>query len=218
MKVKNLHALLYLAVFYTTALIVSNVIAGKLIDVFGVVLTAGVFIFPVVYILDDVLPEVYGFQITRRIIWLAFAANAFAVAFFLLAVALPYPGFWDKQDAYATVLNFTPRLLLASFSAYLVGTHVNAWVMVVVKKFTGPRHLWTRTISSTLVGQAVDSVIFMSVAFIGVVPGNALLGMIAAQWAFKVTYEVLATPLTYIVVNYVKRIEGVDQFKAESLP
>lgn len=206
--------LLGLTTVFTTALVVANIIAGKLwaTPIPGVILTAGVIIFPIVYIVGDVVPEVYGMKVARRVIWLGFGANLFAVLFFLLTLALPYPPFWQGQDAFTLVLGFTPRLLVASFIGYLVGTNANALTLTAIKKLTGPRWLWMRTIGSTLVGEGLDSLLFMSIAFYGVVPPEVLPGMIAAQWVFKSAYEVLATPLTYLVVNRVKRIERVDQF------
>jgi hypothetical protein len=129
---------------------------------------------------------------------------------------LPYPPFWQNQEAFAIVLGFTPRLLVASFLGYLVGTNANALVLTWVKSLTGPKHLWLRTTTSTIVGEGLDSLIFMSVAFYGIIPNEILPTMIASQWAFKSLYEFLATPLTYWVVNRVKRLEKVDQF-AESV-
>jgi len=202
--------LMCLTVLFCTALTVSNIIAGKLFDVYGVTLTAGVVLFPIVYIIGDVVPEVYGLQIARRVIWLGFLANAFAVLFFYICLVLPYPAFWQGQDAFQTVLGFTPRLLLASFVGYIVGTNANAWVLVLVKKLTSGRFLWARTISSTIVGEGIDSLLFMSIAFLGVVPTEILPGMIMAQWLFKTGYEIAATPLTYIVVGWVKHQEAVS--------
>lgn len=199
-----------LAGLYCVALVVSNVTAGKLWEgPGGFVLPAAVLLFPIVYILDDVLPEVYGLETARRVIWLGFALNAFAVAFFVLTVALPAPGFFDGSDAFARVLGFTPRLLGASFAAYLVGTNVNAWVMVRVKELTSGRLLWVRTISSTIVGEGLDSLIFITIAFFGTMPTAALGTLIVSQAVFKIAYEALATPLTYIVIGQVKSAEGV---------
>lgn len=201
---------LFTSVIYCTALIASNIAAGKLFSLpFGVVLPVSVWLFPVVYIIDDIVPEVYGFGTARRLIWLGFLANLFAVAFFVLALALPYPAFFTNQDAFETVLGFTPRLLAASFVAYLLGTHVNAWIMVTVKRLTRERWLWMRTISSTLAGEGVDSLVFILIAFWGEIPPQVLPGMIAAQAAFKILYEALATPLTYCIVAWFKRKEGV---------
>lgn len=199
-----------LVVLYATALVVSNVIAGKLWDPrVGFIFTAGELLFPIVYIIGDVVPEVYGLKIARRTIWIGFAANLFAVFFFYVCLWLPYPDFWQNQSAYEIVLGFTPRLLVASFVGYLAGSNVNAWTLVLIKKFTGTNHLWMRTIGSTIVGEAVDSILFTTIAFFGIVPNNVLAIMIFSQWTFKTVYETLATPITYWVVRRVKLYEGV---------
>ena len=202
--------LIYLSVLFCTALVVSNIIAGKLYAApFGVVLTSAVWLFPIVYIIGDVLPEVYGLEVTKKIIWLGFFANIFAVAFFSLTLILPFPSFFEGQGAFQTVLGFTPRLLLASFCAYLVGTNSNAWVLVQIKRMTKGRWLWMRTIGSTLVGESLDSAIFIMIAFFGIVPAIALPSMILAQAVFKTSYEILATPLTYVVIAWFKKAEGL---------
>jgi uncharacterized integral membrane protein (TIGR00697 family) len=212
MNVKRFDILAALVAIYSVALVVANIIAGKLwaTPLPSVVLTAGVIIFPIVYIIGDVVPEVYGLAVARRIIWLGFLANLIAVAAFWLTLRLPWPPFFEGQKAFEVVLGFTPRLLLASFLGYIVGTNANALVLVWMKKLTGPKLLWSRTIGSTIVGEGLDSLVFMSVAFWGIVPLAVLPGMIVVQWLFKTGYEVLVTPLTYVIVNKVKALEGVD--------
>jgi queuosine precursor transporter len=204
--------LVIVAAVFCIALTVSNIIAGKLwaTPIPGVTLTTAVWLFPIVYILGDVIPEVYGLSTTRKIIWLGFAMNLFAVIFFALCIWLPYPPFWQNQAAFETVLGFTPRLLLASFVGYLVGTNCNAWVLVKIKALTNSKYLWVRTIGSTIVGETVDSLLFMIIAFWGLVPLAVLSGMILAQIVFKIGYEVLATPATYWVVGKFKQLEGVQ--------
>ncbi len=203
----NSPLLVILAVLFCVSLIVSNVIAGKLwASPFGV-LTAGVLLFPIVYIIGDVVPEVYGLAAARRLIWLGFGANLYAVLFFTLTLKLAFPPFFAGQDAFQVVLGFTPRLLVASFVGYLIGTNANALTLVLIKKATKGRLLWLRTIGSTLVGEGLDSLFFMSIAFYALVPTAALPGMILLQAAFKTAYETLATPLTYLVVGWVKNYE-----------
>lgn len=206
--------LVILTVIFCTCLIVANIIAGKMwaTPLSGVLLTAGVFCFPLVYIIVDVVPEVYGFAVARRVIALGFFANLLAVVFFLIAIKVPYPPFFTGQSAFEIVLGFTPRLLVASFVGYLIGTNINAWILTAIKKLTGARLLWVRTILSTLVGETVDSALFMLIAFWGVLPANVIPGMIVAQTLFKSAYEAIATPVTYVVVNYFKKLEGVDQY------
>ena len=201
-----------LASLFTISLIVSNIIAGKLWAApFGITLTCGVFLFPIVYIIGDILPECYGLATARKVIWLGFAMNLYAVIFFYLTIRAAYPPFFEGQDAFNIVLGFTPRLLVASFIAYLIGTNVNAWVLVQVKKLTNSKWLWMRTISSTIVGEGLDSLFFITIAFYGILPNEALLPMIFYQASFKVLYEALATPLTYLVVGWVKKIEGIEK-------
>ncbi|MHB1653129.1 MAG: queuosine precursor transporter [Desulfitobacteriaceae bacterium] len=206
---------LLLTIFFVTCLLVSNIIAGKLIQVFGVILPAAVILFPVTYIFGDVLTEVYGFRRARLAIWIGFIANLFMVGIFLLTIVLPYPPFWKGQEAYNTVLGFTPRLVVASLLAYFAGEFVNSAFLSKLKLLTKGRWLWTRTIGSTVAGEGVDTVIFISVAFGGLMPGSTLGSMILAQYIWKVCYEVLATPLTYIIVGWVKHKENLDTFDEE---
>ncbi|NLK51167.1 MAG: queuosine precursor transporter [Syntrophomonadaceae bacterium] len=202
----------WLASFFVTCLLISNIIAGKLIQVKGLVLPAAVILFPVAYILGDVLTEVYGFKRSRLVIWVGFAASAFMSLIFLLTVALPHPEFWGNQEAYTVVLGFTPRLVLASLIAYLIGEFSNAALLSKIKIITGGRWLWTRTIGSTLVGQGIDTLLFISIAFWGMLSPSMLVGMMVAQYLWKVGYEIAATPLTYLLVKWVKNQEGLDTF------
>lgn len=198
---------------FITMLIVSNIVAVKLIDVGGLVLPAAVVVFPISYIVGDVLTEVYGYSQARRVIWLGFGCNLLAVAAIWLAGAMPAAVFWaPNQAAFDTILGYTPRLLAASFAAYLVGEFANAAVLSRMKVATGGRFLWTRTIGSTLVGEGLDSAVFITLAFAGVMPPEVLPTTIVTQWLFKTAYEAAATPLTYLVVNWLKRVEGMDTF------
>jgi uncharacterized integral membrane protein (TIGR00697 family) len=186
--------------------------ATKLIMLGGVVLTAGIVIFPISYVVGDVLTEVWGYAATRRVIWLGFACNTLMVAALWLGGELPAAPFWKGQDAYETIFGHTPRVLVASFLAYLVGEFANAFVLAKLKVATQGRWLWVRTIGSTVVGQALDSAVFVTLAFAGVVPAGALVPIVAAQWIFKVIYEAAATPLTYAAVAWLKSREGLDAY------
>lgn len=200
-----------IAALFVTCLLTANIIAVKLFVVAGVALPAGVVIFPLSYLFGDVLTEVYGYAQARRVIWLGFVCNLLMVIAIWIAQELPSAPFWTGQSAYEQILGFTPRLLAASFAAYLVGEFANSFVLAKLKIATKGRWLWTRTISSTMVGQLLDSTVFITMAFAGTgVP--ALGSLIVAQWLFKSIYEVVATPLTYLVVNTLKRIEGIDTF------
>jgi uncharacterized integral membrane protein (TIGR00697 family) len=197
---------------FITALITANITAVKLLGVFGLVLPAGILVFPISYICGDVLTEVYGYRVARRVIWLGFFCNLLAVVAIYLGGILPAAPFWQDQQAYETILGYTPRLLVASFLAYLVGEFANSYVLAKMKVATGGRWLWSRTIGSTLVGQGLDSLVFIVLAFVGTIPLWAMISAIVAQWLVKSAYEALATPLTYLVVNRLKRTEGIDVY------
>jgi uncharacterized integral membrane protein (TIGR00697 family) len=199
------------AAVFVTALVVSNIIAVKLVEVSGRVFPAGLVIFPLSYVLGDVLTEVYGIKSARRVIWLGFACNLLALGAIQAAIHLPSADFWqENQAAYEQVLGTTWRLFLASLAAYIVGELANAYVLAYMKGATGGRWLWSRTIGSTIVGEGLDSAIFITIAFAGT--GASLLNPIVTTWLIKVGWETLATPLTYAVVGYLKRTEGVDVY------
>lgn len=207
---------LIVTALFVTSLITANIVAVKLIDLFGLIVPAAVIIFPLSYIFGDILTEVYGYARARLVIWLGFICNLLVVLAILAAQALPPAEVWSGQAAFEQILGYAPRLLIASFAAYLVGEFANSFILARLKVATGGRHLWLRTISSTIVGQGLDSAIFVTVAFIGTTPDAVLVSVVLAQWLVKTTYEVLATPLTYWVVNTLKRIEGVDHFDVDT--
>lgn len=213
--------LVLVAALFVAALIVSNIIAVKLVVLGSLILPAAVILFPITYIIGDVLTEVYGYGRARQVIWIGFLCNLLAVLAIWVAGLLPPAQFWnagvystpgEASRAYHAILGFTPRLLVASFAAYLVGEFLNSVVLARLKVKTAGRYLWVRTIGSTIVGQGADSAIFITIAFAGILPGGALLGAVVSQWLVKVAYEILATPLTYLVVNRLKRAEGIDHF------
>ena len=201
-----------IAALFVSCLIVSNIIAVKLVSIFGMVLPAAVVIFPITYLFGDVLTEVYGYRMTRFVIWVGFAANLFVVFAIWIAQILPPAGFWKGQQAYVQILGQTPRILGGSFLAYLTGEFLNSLVLSRLKLLTKGRFLWTRTIGSTLVGQLADSAIFISIAFVGTIPSGALVQLIVTQWLFKVAYETVATPLTYAIVGFLKRRDQIDSY------
>ncbi len=206
--------LVLVAAIFIAFLIAANLIAVKLVSFFGglLFLPAAVVIFPVTYIFGDILTEVYGFRRSRMVIWLGFFANLIVVLAIWIAQILPPAAFWHGQQAYVQILGQTPRILAGSFGAYLVGEFLNSIVLSRLKLATKGRFLWTRTVGSTIVGQAADSLIFITVAFVGTIPSGALVQLILDQWLFKVAYEVVATPLTYLVVGFLKRHEQIDTF------
>ncbi|HEX7364198.1 MAG TPA: queuosine precursor transporter [Dehalococcoidia bacterium] len=200
------------ATLFVTCLITANIIIAKQISIGGIVLPAAIIIFPLSYIIGDVLTEVYGYRQARRVIWLGFLCNLIAVLAIWLGQILPPAPVFDAQNAYERILGSTPRFLLASFAAYLAGEFTNSLVLSKMKIMTKGRWLWTRTIGSTLVGQGVDTVVVLSIAFVGVLPLSVLGAMMFFHWLVKCVYETLATPVTYVVVSYLKRKEGVDVY------
>jgi len=202
----------FIVAIFITCLITANIAAVKLVEIFGFVLPAGTIIFPISYIFGDVLTEVYGYRQARRVIWLGFLCNFIVVVALWIGQVIPPASFWDGQKAYERILGYTPRLLVASFLAYLVGEFANSFVLAKMKIATKGRWLWSRTIGSTVVGEGLDSMVFMTLAFVGTIPIAALLLAIITQWLVKSFYEAAVTPLTYIVVNFLKRKEGLDLF------
>jgi uncharacterized integral membrane protein (TIGR00697 family) len=197
---------------FITCLMTANITAVKLVNVFGFILPAGIIIFPMSYIFGDVLTEVYGYHRARQVIWLGFFCNLIAVVAFGIGQVLPPASFWDGQAAYERILGYTPRLLTASFLAYLVGEFSNSFIMAKMKIATKGRWLWSRTIGSTLVGEGLDSLVFMVLAFVGTIPIEKLASAIVTQWLVKSAYEAAVTPLTYAIVNFLKRKEGLDVY------
>lgn len=197
---------------FITCLITSNIIAVKVIDVFGIVLPAAIIVFPVSYIFGDILTEVYGYSAARKVIWLGFLCNFLFVLCALVAKILPPASFWPHQEAYEKILGYTPRLLFASFVAYLFGEFSNSFVLAKLKIKTRGRFLWVRTIGSTIVGEGIDSALFITLAFYGTIPSRALIFAILYQWLAKTLYEALFTPLTYAITNFLKKKEKVDFF------
>ena len=206
----------FVTALFVTTLIISNIIAVKLVNLFGLFVPAAVILFPVAYIFGDVLTEVYGFARARQVIWTGFFCNLVAVAAIWVGGLLPAAPFWQAQQAYDTILGFTPRLLLASFIAYLVGEFLNSFVLAKLKIRTAGKFLWLRTISSTIVGEGADSLVFITIAFTGIFPPDAIGQAILSQWFIRVAYETLATPLTYLVVNALKKAESEDYYDKDT--
>ena len=201
---------------FVTCLITANITAVKLVSLFGHILPAAILIFPLSYVIGDVLTEVYGYGQARRVIWLGFFCNFITVLAIWIGQVLPATSFWDGQEAYQRILGYTPRLLLASFLAYLAGEFANSFVLAKMKIATGGRWLWMRTIGSTLVGQGLDSLVFITLAFVGTIPETALFRTILTQWLAKSLYEAAVTPLTYVVVKFLKRKEGLDVYDRDT--
>jgi uncharacterized integral membrane protein (TIGR00697 family) len=202
--------LLIITTLFVTCLITANIVGVKMVSLGPVFLPAAVFVFPFSYIFGDILTEVYGYRWARRVIWLGFLCNLIFVVFAWVGQILPPAPFWGGQSAYAQILGYTPRLLGASFLAYFAGEFTNSFILAKMKLLTRGRYLWTRTNGSTIVGEGLDSAIFITLAFIGT---PAFLPVIVLyHWLAKVIIEAAATPLTYAVVNSLKKKESLDAF------
>ena len=216
---------------FVTVLLLSNVIGAAKLSALPVdfwpqgwwpapdglfIFGAGILFFPVSYVLGDVLTEVYGYARARRVIWTGFAAMIFMALMSWAVVAMPPAATWDGQPAYESVFGLVPRIVFASIIAFWAGEFVNSYVLARMKIWTKGKALWSRTIGSTVFGQAVDSAIFYPVAFLGIWETKDVLTVMVTNWALKVLWEALLTPVTYIVVGKLKRAEGVDIFDTDT--
>jgi uncharacterized integral membrane protein (TIGR00697 family) len=205
-----------IAGLFVAVLIISNIASAKVASVAGFNFDGGTILFPISYIFGDILTEVYGYKKSRRIIWLGFACLVMMALTLAVVQYLPAAKDWPNQGAYEAVLGFVPRLVLASLIAYWAGEFTNSYVLAKMKIRTSGRHLWSRTIGSTVVGEGVDSLVFSLVAFYGTMPLPALLNLMGTIYVFKVLFEALATPITYKVINFLKRREGVDVYDRDT--
>lgn len=203
----------YVMAAFVAILLLSNLIgASKLAQVGGVQFGAGILFFPVSYVIGDVLTEVYGYANARRCVWAGFFALVFMAFMSFVVVAMPPAPGWSGQAAYESVFGSTWRIVLASVVAFWAGEFVNSFVLSKLKLLTRGAHLWTRTIGSTVFGQAVDSALFYPIAFLGTWTTTQVLTVMVTNWFFKVLWEVVLTPVTYAVVGWLKRREGVEVF------
>jgi uncharacterized integral membrane protein (TIGR00697 family) len=198
---------------FVAVLLISNVASSAKIVRFGPFsFDGGTILFPLSYIFGDILTEVYGYRRSRTVIWTGFISAAL-MSFTLMAVgALPPGEGWDGQAAYDTILGLTPRIVLASLVAYWAGEFSNSYVMAKMKIWTSGRMLWTRTIGSTILGEGIDTLLFVGIAFVGAYPGTSLRAIFISNYIFKVGVEVVATPLTYLAVGFLKRVEESDVY------
>lgn len=207
---------------FVVILLVSNLIAQKicLLGPFSIggwslgpfAVSGAVLLFPITYIFGDVFTEVYGYAASRRAIWLGFFGTALLYVIGAVVIALPSAPGWRNQQAFATVFGFIPRILAASLIAFWAGEFANSYTLARMKLLTNGRMLWTRTVGSTIVGQGVDTVLVITLTFGGIYPARVLVNIILTGYALKVGYEVIATPLTYLVINWLKRAEHADAF------
>ena len=198
---------------FVTILLCSNIIgAAKVATVWGFTFGAGVLFFPISYIFNDVLTEVYGYARARKVVWAGFGAIIFASFMSWVVVSLPPAQGWNDQGAYESVFGQTPRIVFASLTAFFVGEFANSYVLAKLKIKTAGRHLWIRTIGSTIVGEGVDSLVFYPVAFLGVWEPALVWRVMVSNYMIKVLWEAVITPVTYRVVNFLKRAENEDYY------
>lgn len=201
---------------FVAILMISNVASAKILVLGPLTFDGGTILFPLSYILGDILTEVYGFVRSRRVIWIGFGATLLMALVFALVGALPPAEGWEHQEAYQAILGITPRIVVGSLIAYFAGGFSNSWVMAKMKILTKGRWLWARTITSTLVGEGIDTVLFVLIAFYGVLTGGLLVPVIISNYVFKCGLEVLVTPITYRVVNGLKNAEQVDHYDVDT--
>ncbi|HLX45321.1 MAG TPA: queuosine precursor transporter [Bryobacteraceae bacterium] len=209
------HFDLLLAIFLVV-LLISNLVGQKLCKIGPFVISGAQLLFPLTYIFGDVFTEVYGYAASRRAIWLGFLANGLLAVMGLITVWLPPAPGWPNQEAFATVFYQIPRLIVASLIAYWCGEFTNSYTLAKMKLWTGGKALWSRTVGSTITGQFVDTIILVIIGFGGTAPASTLATLAVSAYVGKVVYEVVATPLTYLVVGFLKRSEGLDAFDYKS--
>lgn len=215
MKEKVSVPFMLLGILFNVCLIAANLLETKVIQVGSITVTAGLLVFPISYIINDCIAEVWGFKKARLIIWSGFAMNFFVVALGLIAVALPAAPFWEGEQHFDFVFGMAPRIVVASLLAFLVGSFLNAYVMSKMKVASGGRNFSARAIGSTVVGETADSLIFFPIAFGGLIAWPELLVMMGTQIVLKSLYEVIILPITIRVVKAVKRIDGSDVYDTD---
>jgi uncharacterized integral membrane protein (TIGR00697 family) len=213
---KSFHHIDTITAFFVAVLIISNVASSKIVAFGPFTFDGGTLLFPLSYIFGDILTEVYGYKRSRKVLWLGFSSIMLMSLIFMAVGALPAAGDWKNQDAYDKILGLTPRIVVASLIAYFVGEFSNSFVLAKLKIVTQGKWLWTRTIGSTLIGELFDSLIFIVIAFWGVFSNDLLLTLIISNYVFKSLVEIVLTPLTYNVVNFLKKIEHEDYFDYET--
>lgn len=200
------------AMVFVAMLMISNTIAVKIIEVGPFTLPAGILCFPLAYIINDCAVEVYGYERVRSIIWWGFGCLLIMAILYFTATIIPSPDFWKNQSAFEKLFGFVPRIVIASFIAYLFGSFLNAYVMSAMKVKMKGKHLWMRTISSTILGEGVDSFVFNFIAFFGVFELNNLLYIAFSGFVLKTIFEIVFTPATYLLVGKLKKYENEDKY------
>jgi len=209
---KNYKYLGVISVFFVSVLLISNVASSKIVDLKWFTFDGGTLLFPLSYIFGDILTEVYGYKNSRGVIWVGFFMALLMSVIFIIVGKLPAASGWNNQAAYDAILGLTPRIVCASLIAYFFGEFSNSYVLAKMKILTKGKWLWTRTIGSTIVGELVDSALFIMIAFFGILPVPLLLTLIISNYLFKTAVEILFTPLTYKVIKFLKIKESEDYY------
>ncbi|MGE5329897.1 MAG: queuosine precursor transporter [Deltaproteobacteria bacterium] len=197
---------------FVAVLIISNIVSTKIIAVGPFTFDGGTILFPIVYIFGDVITEVYGFKGSRRIIWVGFFSLLLMSAITWIVGIMPAASGWNLQESYNNIFMTAPRIAIASMIAYWMGEFTNSFILAKMKVWTQGRHLWTRTVGSTIFGELIDTAVFCTIAFAGVLTNSLLVTVMVSNYIFKVCYEIIATPLTYWVVNIYKKTEKIDVY------
>lgn len=206
---------IFLALNITFQLI-SDITAGKIIEVFSLPVSIGVLYFPAVYIISDVMTEVYGYSKARYVTWLTLICSVIAGLTYLGVANYPSPDFFEQSEAYSTVFGIIPRILIGGWIAVFAGDIANNYILAKMKVWTKGKYLWSRTITSTIIGQGLNTLLFYSIALSGIIPFNILLTSILSGWLLKVCVEVIFTPVTYLIVNKVKEVEHEDFYDTKT--
>ena len=204
------------AMIFVSVLLISNVASSKIVALGPFDFDGGTLLFPLSYIFGDILTEVYGYKRSRRIIWLGFAMNILMALVFIAVVALPPAAEFSNHEAFKAVLGWTPRIVLGSVIAYAAGEFSNSYILAKMKVWMEGKMLWARTIGSTIVGQGIDTILFCLIAFYGALPNDLLIAIIISNYIFKVAIEVAFTPITYAIVGFLKKNEGVDVYDRDT--
>ncbi|MFA6918787.1 MAG: queuosine precursor transporter [Patescibacteria group bacterium] len=201
-----------IAVFFVAVLLISNIASTKIVDLKWFTFDGGTLLFPLSYIFGDILTEVYGYKKSKQVIWLGFFSALVMSLVLIIVGALPSAPDWGNQDAYNKILGLAPRIVIASLVAYFCGEFLNSFIMAKMKIMTKGKWLWTRTIGSTVVGELADSVIFILIAFVGILPNSLIITLIVSNYIFKTLVEILFTPITYKVIKFLKKTEQEDVY------
>lgn len=213
---KNYKYLSAISVFFVSVLLISNVASTKIVDLGWFVFDAGTLLFPLSYIFGDILTEVYGYKRSRSVIWLGFSMALLMSVIFIIVGKLPPASDWANQDAYNAILGLTPRIVIASLIAFFAGEFSNSYVLAKMKIATNGKWLWARTIGSTIVGELLDTLLFVVIAFWGILPNELLITIIVSNYLFKTGVEVIFTPITYKIVGFLKKNEQEDYYDRET--